>query len=314
MNGLRIVFAGTPEFGVPCLRALFESRHEIVAVYSQPDRPAGRGRLVQPSAVKSEALLQDCPVYQPLNFKSEEACRELANLQPDLMIVIAYGLILPQKILSIPTMGCINVHASLLPRWRGASPIQQAILQGDTETGVTIMQMDAGMDTGAMLTSAVCAIEPTDTTGSLHDRLSKLSVTPLLTTLDLLQEGKLTLKPQDNAQVTYAGKISKEDAVVDWQLKAAVINNKIRAFNPWPVACTHYKDAIIRIHKARVEAVQTSARPGTVLQVDKSGMMVATSEDVLCIETLQFPGGKILSVADWMNSGRWQAYIDQQLQ
>lgn len=306
MNSLNIVFAGTPEFGLPCLNALTQSTHHIKAIYTQPDRPAGRGRKMQASAVKQWANAHAIPVYQPENFKSADAVAELEALSPDLMVVIAYGLILPQTVLNIPRLGCINVHASLLPRWRGASPIQQAILHGDTRSGVTIMQMEAGMDTGAMFATVECTITDTDTAGSLHNKLSHLSAEPLLKTVDLLANGEAKAEAQDNNLVTYAKKITKEEGCIDWHQPARTIDKKIRAFNPWPIAYTHLANQPLRVHQASVVDLAIKATPGTVVQLDKTGMLVATADGGLLIQKIQFPSAKAISVAEWLNSGKTQ--------
>ena len=309
MKPLNIIFAGTPEFTLPCLDALAASKHHLTAVYTQPDRPAGRGRALQASAVKTWALARDLPVYQPLNFKDSQAKADLAALSPDLLVVIAYGLILPQAVLDIPRLGCINVHASLLPRWRGASPIQQAILHGDHETGITIMQMDAGMDTGAMLTQTSCPIYSKDTAEHLHDRLAQLAAKPLLDTLDQLATGHIQAEQQNNALVTYAPKIKKEDAAINWSQPAIEIDQQIRAFNPWPITWTHVGDQVVRIHQAQVIEKDSSSLPGTILSLDKQGLLIATGKDALLVDILQFPGGKALSVGDWLNAGRTQLHV-----
>lgn len=309
MSSLNIVFAGTPEFGVPCLDALSHSSHQLKAIYTQPDRPAGRGRKLQASAVKEWALAHDIPVYQPLNFKTQEAIDELAALKPDLMIVIAYGLILPRKVLDIPRLGCINVHASLLPRWRGASPIQQAILHGDEQTGVTIMQMELGLDTGPMLTKANCLISATDTAGSLHDKLAALSAPPLLDTVDLLADAQAQAQIQDEKLATYAKKINKEDGCINWQNSAAVIDQQIRAFNPWPIAYTSLNAEPLRIHEASLVTLNENLTPGTVVRLDKKGMLVSTAEGGILIEKIQFPSAKAVSIADWLNSGKTQLHV-----
>ncbi|KTD65122.1 methionyl-tRNA formyltransferase [Legionella shakespearei] len=308
MTSLNIVFAGTPEFGLPCLDALNQSSHHITAIYSQPDRPSGRGRKVLPSAVKEWGMAHQIPVYQPLNFKTPEAVAELAALKPDVMIVIAYGLILPRAVLEIPRLGCINVHASLLPRWRGASPIQHAVLYGDPQSGVTIMQMDAGMDTGAMLCKVECPVTPADTAGSLHDKLAHMSATPLLETLDALAAQRARPEIQNSELATYAGKINKEDALINWQDSATDIDRKIRAFNPWPIAYTHLGDEVLRIYQAHIVEKQCSEKPGTVLTIDKKGMLVAAGDNALLVERIQFPGGKAISIADWLNSGKTQLH------
>lgn len=314
MKGLNLIFAGTPEFALPCLRTLAESRHRLKAVYTQPDRPAGRGRKLQPSAVKSWALAKAIPVYQPLNFKEPADVMALDALQADVMIVIAYGLILPQRILASPRLGCINVHASLLPRWRGASPIQQAILHGDPASGVTIMQMDVGMDTGDVLAEISCPIAPRETASTLHDKLAELACSPLLSTLDALETGKVTACPQDSQRVTYAAKIRKEDAAINWHQPVEVIDRQIRAFTPWPIAYTHAGDEVIRIHQASRDSTTSMAPAGTIVGIDKPGLKVATGKGVLCIERLQFAGGKVISVADWLNSSRSKLVLNQVLQ
>lgn len=312
---MKIVFAGTPAFALPCLDALITSSpHQLQAVYTQPDRPAGRGRKLQASAVKEWALTHQFPVYQPVNFKQNETVDQLAALTPDVLVVIAYGLILPRIILELPRLGCVNVHASLLPRWRGASPIQHAILQGDTDTGVTIMQMDIGMDTGAMLAQMHCPIQPNDTAGQLHDRLAHLAVAPLLNTLDNIASGRAQPKIQGHDLATYAPKISKEDAAIHWHKPAIVIDRQIRAFNPWPIAYTKTGETILRIHQAQLVPKHHTATPGTILSIDKGGMLVAAGEDALLVEHIQFPGGKVISLADWLNAGSNQLHVNLRLQ
>lgn len=302
MTSLKIIFAGTPSFGIPCLNALAQSPHQLQAIYTQPDRPAGRGRHLQASAVKQWAEAHDLPIVQPLNFKTPESMDKLASFSSDVMVVIAYGLILPQSILELPRLGCINVHGSLLPRWRGASPIQQSILHGDKESGITIMQMDAGLDTGAMLQKASCFIEAEETAGQLHDRLAELAVQPLLETLNLLAQGHANFQKQKNDKASYAPKITKAQALIDWKKSAEEIHRQIRAFNPWPIAFTCLNDLNIRIYQAKVIQQSTSDTPGTVLDVHKNGILVATGKQSLLIERLQFPGGKILSVMDWLHA------------
>ncbi len=311
MTSLNIVFAGTPAFTLACLDALDASHHTLSAVYTQPDRPAGRGRTLQASAVKTWAEAHQKPVYQPLHFKDQDTIAELAALKPDILVVIAYGLILPQAVLDLPRLGCINVHASLLPRWRGASPIQHAILHGDAQTGVTIMQMDAGMDTGTMLTQVSCPVQTDDTAESLHDRLAEMAAAPLLATLDALALGLAHAEQQNSALATYAPKIKKEDALIDWSQPAKVIDRKIRAYHPWPIAHTHINEQVLRIHQARVEAhLSTAESPGTVLSIDKHGMLVETGSQALRIERIQFSGAKAMSVSDWLNAGRTQLHIN----
>lgn len=314
MSGLRIVFAGTPAFTLPCLDALARSKHTIAAVYTQPDRPAGRGRALQASAVKAWAKANEYPVYQPLNFKDSQTVAELAALKPDVLVVIAYGLILPRAVLDIPRLGCINVHASLLPHWRGASPIQHAILHGDKQTGVTIMQMDVGMDTGDMLTQVTCPIHSTDTTTELHDRLAALAAEPLLATLDSLSNGTAQPIKQDDSCATYAPKINKDAGIINWHKPAIEIDQQIRAFNPWPTAYTHVNNDVLRIHQAKVVNHETHHTPGTILALDKKGMLIATGEQALLVERIQFPGAKAMSVSDWLNAKRSQLHINLVLQ
>lgn len=315
MKPLNIVFAGTPAFTLPCLDAIAASKHNLQAIYTQPDRPAGRGRKLQASAVKEWAQAHQLPIYQPLNFKSKEAIDELKALAPDVMVVIAYGLILPQAVLDIPRLGCINVHASLLPSWRGASPIQHALLFGDEKTGITIMQMDSGMDTGPMLVQVSCTIASNDTATTLHDKLAELSTAPLLETLDKIAMGIQEATEQDNTLATYAPKINKTDAAIDWYQSAKVIDQKIRAFNPWPTAYTQlHHDLIMRIHQAQVIADSSTHLPGTILAIDKHGIRVSTGHGVLLIERIQFPGGKAITIAEWLNAKRDNLSVNMVLQ
>ena len=314
-QSLRIVFAGTPAFGLPALKALYEAGHDICAVYTQPDRPAGRGRKLQMSPVKEWAVSQQIPVHQPLNFKNEEAVDTLAALQPDVMVVIAYGLILPQTVLDIPRLGCVNVHASLLPRWRGASPIQHAICHGDAQSGVTIMQMDAGMDTGDMLKRASCPITSEDTAGTLHDRLADMAVSPLLTSLEALALGKAQPQKQDEEQATYAPKIKKEDALIHWEQKARQIDFLVRGYNPWPMAYTILPTSTsmrILAGTAYPEAAHNEI-PGTILSIDKNGIEVSCGEGVYRIEQLQFSGRKIMSVTQWLNGYKGELSVGASL-
>lgn len=306
MKSLNIVFAGTPAFTLPCLQALFNSRHTLKAIYTQPDRPAGRGRHLQASAAKEWAVAHQLPVFQPLNFKSSEALNELANLAPDVLVVIAYGLILPAAVLNLPRLGCINVHASLLPRWRGASPIQHALLHGDAQTGVTIMRMDIGMDTGDILTEKAIKIAREETAGQLHDRLAELAVSPLLHTLDALAQGEVKAKAQENSMATYAPKINKIDAIINWQQPATVIHQQIRAFNPWPIAYTHVGETVLRIHQAQVIENNCVQPAGTILSLDKQGMLVATGAGALLVQQIQFPNAKTMAITEWLNAKRDQ--------
>ena len=301
---LRIIFAGTPDFAARSLEALLETQHEVIAVYTQPDRPAGRGRKLTPSAVKSLALTQDIPVYQPLTLRDEEAQQTLAALNADLMVVVAYGLILPQVVLDTPRLGCINVHGSLLPRWRGAAPIQRAIHMGDKETGVTIMQMEAGLDTGPMLLKTYLPIEDTDTAQSLHDKLALQGGDALKDAVDGLAAGTLTAEVQDDNLANYAEKLSKAEGELDWSKPAIELDRTVRAFNPWPVAWTLLDGETLRIWQAQAEQTEHDQTPGTVLSADKTGLVIACGEGVLRINTLQIPGKKAMAITDILNSGK----------
>lgn len=298
---LRIVFAGTPDFAVPSLRAAAQ-RNEVVAVYTQPDRPAGRGRELTPSPVKREALLRGIEVVQPENFKSVVSKDALRALQPDLMVVVAYGLILPQSVLDIPTYGCWNVHASLLPRWRGAAPIQRAIEAGDRESGVCLMQMEKGLDTGPVLLSQSLEIGPSDTGGQLHDRLAAMGAQVLADGLGLLRAGILPVPtPQPEVGVTYAHKLDKAEAKLDWGQPALVLANKVRAFNPWPMAEAVVAGERLRLHGAVALDEVPNATPGTLLRAGRDGLDVACAEGVLRIRVLQREGGKAITAADYLN-------------
>jgi len=273
----------------------------MVAVYTQPDRPAGRGRKLQASPVKSLALAHAIPVYQPANFKDTADIDILQKLDADLMIVAAYGLLLPPAILEAPRLGCINVHASLLPRWRGAAPIQRAILAGDAETGITIMQMNEGLDTGDMLLKRSCSIDRTDTGGSLHDKLARLGGEALLAALEELKMGKLQPQAQDDAQSNYAAKLSKKEAQLDWDKDAQRLARQVRAFNPWPVTQTHVNDKVLRIQRAEAIDAASTAEPGTVIACNKAGIDIATGNGLLRLQQLQPPGKKAMDAAAFLN-------------
>ena len=298
---LRIIFAGTPEFAAVHLSALINSEHEVIAVYSQPDRPAGRGKKLQPSPVKQVALEHNIAVYQPLNFKDPADIAELNALQADVMIVVAYGLLLPQAVLDAPKYGCLNVHASLLPRWRGAAPIQRCIEAGDKVTGITIMQMDAGLDTGAMLHKVSTGIALDETGGSLHDRLASLGPDSLLTTLAQLQAGTLQPEQQNDALANYAHKLKKEEALLDWSQSAETLALRVRAFNPFPVAYTLLGNDRIRVLQASALDKVTQLQPGTIANVSAEGIEVACADGVLRLEQIQLAGKKAMMVADVIN-------------
>ncbi|TGN39453.1 methionyl-tRNA formyltransferase [Marinobacter confluentis] len=301
---MRLVFAGTPDFAATALRSLLETDHEVVAVYSQPDRPSGRGRKLTPSPVKQVALNANIPVFQPESLKTAEAQEELRALNADVMIVAAYGLILPQTVLDIPRFGCLNIHASLLPKWRGAAPIQRAIAAGDRETGITIMQMDAGLDTGNMLLKAATPIEESDTGGSLHDRLADMGGKAIVEALDALENGTLTPEAQNNDKACYAHKLSKDEGHIDWTEDASSILRTIRAFNPWPGTYTDADDLRIRIHAAEVIDITSDRHPGTLVNRSREGIDVACGLDVLRITRLQLPGSRPQSVSDLINGGK----------
>lgn len=304
-SALRIIFAGTPEFAATSLQALLDggANHEynVIAVYTQPDRPAGRGRKRQASPVKILAQAQQIPAYQPENFNAHADVEILQALNADLMIVAAYGLLLPPAILAAPRLGCINIHASLLPRWRGAAPIQRAILAGDTETGITIMQMNEGLDTGDMLLKLHCPIENTDTAASLHDKLAKLGAEALLAALEKRDLGELQAEVQDDSQSIYAAKLNKQEAQLDWHDDAPTLSRQVRAFNPWPVAQTRISDQVLRIWAAEPLDENSEATPGTVVASNKAGIDVACGRGRLRLKQLQPPGKKAMDVPAFLN-------------
>ena len=301
---MRIVFAGTPEFAVPCLAAAAR-HHEVVAVYTQPDRPAGRGRGLTASPVKQAALAQGLPVYQPLSLRDAQAQAELAALKPDLMVVVAYGLILPQAVLDIPTHGCWNVHASLLPRWRGAAPIQRAIQAGDSHSGVCLMQMEKGLDTGPVLLEQSLALAADETGGSLHDKLSAMGAQVLADGLGLLRAGlRPVARPQPAEGVEYAHKLDKAEARLDWASDAQVLERQVRAFNPWPVAEAQLAGERVRIHAAVAVPGVPGMPAGSVLTATKAGIDIACGQGALRLLTVQREGGKPVSAADYLNARR----------
>lgn len=304
MSTLNIIFAGTPDFAAQHLQALLDSEHHVIAVYTQPDKPAGRGKKLQASPVKQLAEKHQIPVYQPKSLRKEEAQAELKALNADVMVVVAYGLILPQAVLEAPKYGCLNVHGSILPRWRGAAPIQRAIWAGDQQTGVTIMQMDVGLDTGDMLHKVTTPILPTETSASLYAKLAELAPPALLEVLNGLATQQFKPEKQDESLANYAEKLTKEEAKLDWTLSAAQLERNIRAFNPAPIAYLTVNvngvEERVKIYQAQVLAHQEKTA-GTVLNVSKNGIEIATAEGVLNITQLQPSGKKPMSVQDFLN-------------
>jgi methionyl-tRNA formyltransferase len=300
---MNLVFAGTPAFAVPALEALLRAGHRILAVYTQPDRPAGRGRQLCASPVKLWALKHGIEIRQPEKFGGEE--NRLRADAPDAMIVIAYGQLLPASVLAIPRFGCINVHASLLPRWRGAAPIPRAIEAGDAVTGVSIMQMEAGLDTGPVWAEARIPIHESDTTQTLHDRLAPLGAATLVTALEKLVHGKLNPQPQNAARACYAKKLRKDEAPLDWKQPALVLHRKIRALVPWPVARTVWHGQTLRLWEVGpLPEPSASGAPGTIVRADAAGIDVLTGDGVLRLTRLQSEGGKILAAGDFLNGHR----------
>ncbi len=302
---MNIIFAGTPDFAATTLLDLLKSKHNICAVYTQPDRPSGRGRKLTPSPVKKLAIEHNINIFQPENLKLSDDQQTLKHLHADIMIVVAYGVILPEAVLQIPMYGCLNIHASLLPKWRGAAPIQRCILAGDSESGVTIMQMDKGLDTGDMLSTSRCNIEANDTASSLHDKLAKLGSQALLQTLDKIEKNTLIAIPQDNNLATYAQKINKQEGRIDWQQPAIELVHKIQAFNSWPVAFCQYKDQNLRLWQAQLchEKPTQNSIAGTVFKEDKTGIFISCAkQDSLRVTEIQLPGKKRALVKDFINS------------
>lgn len=301
-KSLKIIFAGTPDFAAKHLQALLNSPHQVIGVFTQPDKPAGRGNKLTASPVKQLALQNNLPVYQPISLKDSANQQIIADLNADIMIVVAYGLILPQTVLDMPKYGCLNVHGSLLPRWRGAAPIQRACWAGDTETGITIMQMDVGLDTGDMLYKEKCHIEDDDTSATLYNKLAQIGPDALLKTLMLIIEGKANPEKQNESQVTYATKLSKQEAKLDWNLTATQLERCIRAFNPWPVSYFEINGELIKVWQANVISETTDKTPGTILRADKSGIQIATQDGVINMTLLQPAGKKPMSAQDFLNS------------
>ncbi|MGV6827330.1 MAG: methionyl-tRNA formyltransferase [bacterium] len=297
----RILFAGTPDFSVPPLKALLKAGYEVAAVYTQPDRPAGRGRKVGISPVKEAAIAAGLPVEQPVNFKSEEAIQVLKDYQADIMVVVAYGLLLPKAVLEAPRLGCVNIHASILPRWRGAAPIQRAIAAGDSESGISIMQMDEGLDTGPVYHLHTVPITDEDTGGSLHDKLADAGAEALLTALPGILDGSLAAEPQSDDAAVYASKLTKREAQIDWHKSAESIASLVRAFNPWPVAYTPFEQANLRIWEAHpVQGV--AGDPGMVMAAGREGVDVSTGDGLLRVTSLQMPGKRRVDAADFINA------------
>jgi methionyl-tRNA formyltransferase len=313
VSSLKVIFAGTPAFAAVALQALLHSQHQVIAVYTQPDKPAGRGLQLTASPVKQLALSHQLAVYQPASLKSMEEQTFLAHLKADVMVVAAYGLILPKAVLEIPRLGCINIHPSLLPRWRGAAPIQRTIFAGDAQTGVSIMQMDEGLDTGPVLLQRLYTLMPNETSATLHDKLALMGADALVQTLDLMASDKVQAQVQAINGVTYAAKMTKEEAKIDWSLPAKILEQQIRAFNPWPVAHTTWQAQALRIWMAEALSLSHDQSPGTVLGVTAEGIDIATGLGVLRLLSLQLPGGKALPVADFYNAKRSQLLVGEQL-
>jgi methionyl-tRNA formyltransferase len=301
---LRLGFAGTPEFAIPALDALVRSRHSVAGVFTQPDRPAGRGQSLHLSVIKQRALQLGLPVHQPVSFKTPEAMDVLRGLQLDALVVVAYGLILPAAALALPRLGCFNIHGSLLPRWRGAAPIQRALLAGDTMTGVTIMRMEAGLDTGPMLLARAVPIAAADSAGNVHDKLAALGGDLIVQALDALADGSAVETAQPPAGVTYAAKVNKSEALIDWREDAASILRRVRAFNPWPVAETRWDGAQLRIWDAEVAREGDTAAPGSVVTASSAGVEVACGSGNLRLLRLQLAGRKPLAAAEFIKAQR----------
>ena len=314
---LRVVFAGTPEFAAQHFQALIDAQDqagfEVVAAYTQPDRPSGRGKKLSPSPVKKLALDNNIEVFQPLNFKDAADVATLEGLQADLLVVVAYGLLLPKAVLDLPTHGCINVHGSLLPRWRGAAPIQRAVESGDRESGVTIMQMDVGLDTGDMLLKAHCDIGESDTSASLHDRLIELGRPALLEVIDQIRHNSLQTDVQDDSLATYASKISKAEAEIDWHQDPVTLDRQIRAFMPFPISYTTIKGERLRIWQAEQVDTGKQSPPGTLLNIDKEGIDVACGGGALRLTQIQLPGKKAMAVKDILSGYKDRFTLGEQL-
>jgi len=299
---LKIIYAGTPEFAIPALESLLQSEHDVVAVYTQPDRPAGRGRKLLQSPVKVCALAHNILVFQPQSFKDSSELIRLAGFNPDLIVVAAYGLILPLPVLDTPRLGCINIHASLLPRWRGAAPIQRAILAADEESGITIMQMDAGLDTGDMLATSSLPILPEWTSAELHDHLKLLGADLLMQTLTQIESSGVSGQPQDDSRASYAHRLEKAEARIDWNKDAGTILRETRAFVPWPVSFSYLDGKILRVWRAEIDSLHKHGIPGQIIEHNRNGLFVSCEDSVLQVTELQFEGKNRLTAAEAFNA------------
>jgi methionyl-tRNA formyltransferase len=314
VSGLRIAFAGTPDFAVPALEALLRSSHTVVGVLTQPDRPKGRGRHIAASPVKEAAVAHGIPVSQPLTLKEEAGRAELASWRPDVLVVVAYGLILPRVALELPRLGCLNIHASLLPRWRGAAPIQRAILAGDTSSGVTIMQMDVGLDTGPMLLTKEVPIEPAATGGSLHDRLAQLGADLIVQAVDSISGGTVRPIPQPTEGVTYAAKLDKAEALMDWSRSSLEIERQVRAFNPWPVAETRLDGEQLRVFAAvAMNSVGSASNQGKIIAITDESLLVQCGSGQLALRQVQRAGRRVVSAAEFARGGAGDQLLGKRL-
>ncbi|MEI9699353.1 methionyl-tRNA formyltransferase [Moellerella wisconsensis] len=310
---LNIIFAGTPDFAARHLAALLKTHHNVVGVLTRQDKPAGRGKKLTPSPVKLLAEENAIPVFQPTSLRNDESQQWVADQNPDIMIVVAYGMILPEAILNLPRLGCLNVHGSLLPRWRGAAPIQRSIWAGDAQTGVTIMQMDIGLDTGDMLHKAILPISAQDTSASLYEKLAEIGPNALIETLNLITSGQAIPEKQDDTLANYAEKLSKDEARIDWALPAEQIERCIRAFNPWPISYFEVDEQLIKVWQAEVINEPHNQPVGTILRADKKGICIATGDGQLNILQLQPPGKKPMHAQDLLNSRRGSFIPGQKL-
>ncbi len=299
---MRIIFAGTPDFSLPCLQALHDSQHEIIAVFTQPDRPAGRGKKLTASPVKQFAEANQLVLHQPASLKQPEVLNLISELNADAMVVVAYGLLIPKSILTLPRLGCLNIHPSLLPKWRGASPIQSSLLHGDTITGVTIMLLDEGMDTGPIITQEEYPIPPNTNSADLHLTLAELGASNLIEALTLLESNTATITPQDHSQATHSSKISKDQAEINWSSSAKSIHQQVMAYNPWPISFTHLGDQVLRIWHARCLDTTSTLAPGSVIDFSKEGISISTGTQDILLTEIQFPGKKPLQASDCYNA------------